>query len=368
MTAPDNLDEICAVMAHARTLAPIVICTGGLGPTRDDLTAEALAKALSLPLIESAEALQQVEQFFALRGREMSPSNRRQARIPEGAEILPNSRGTAPGIAIQDPDSLICCLPGVPHEMRTMFDDHVSPRIEEMQCHTPPIRHIIRVTGMGESVVEDRLTGLDHPGLSIAFRAGRTEHEVKLRFSPDVDTRARSQLVHDVRDRIGPRAYGVDCGDLAQVVGELLIKRSETVATAESCTAGQLSSWIARIPGASAYLIEGAVVYSNEAKIRSCGVDPRIIEDHGAVSEPVAVALARGIRERAETTWGIGITGLAGPGGARPGKPTGTVHISIAGPHSTWHRRYQFHGDRERVTERSTAEALYRLYRAVSPS
>jgi nicotinamide-nucleotide amidase len=250
--------------------------------------------------------------------------------------------------------------------MRAMFKAEVEPRLQRLVGSETPTRHIIRVLGIPESVLEQRLEGLTVPGLEIGFRAGVPSHEVKLRFSSQFPEAQRRELVHDAMRRLGNRAFGVDCGDLAEVVGKKLTARGETVATAESCTAGRLSAWIASIPGASAYLSEGAVVYSNAAKIRYCGVDPELFETDGAVSEAVARALSTGIRVRAGTTWGIGITGLAGPGGERPGKPVGTVHISVAGPDHTWHRRYQFQGDRDRVTRRSTGEALYRLYRELS--
>ena len=212
------------------------------------------------------------------------------------------------------------------------------------------------------------LTDLAHPGLEISFRASVPSHQVKLRFHPSIIQSEREECIAQVRERIGPRAFGVDCGDLASVVGALLRDRDESLALAESCTSGRLASWVTSIPGASAYLMEGAVVYSNEAKIRCCGVSPALTDTHGAVSEPVAVALASGIRERADTTWGVGITGIAGPGGARPGKPVGTVHIAVCGPHTASHRRLQLSGDRSRVIQRSTAEAMYQLYRAICES
>jgi len=364
MTAPDSLEEIRAVFALARELAPVVICTGGLGPTRDDLTAEALARVLDKPLVENAEALSQIEAIFASFQREMAPNNRKQARIPQGLIVLPNSCGTAPGIAEEGESGLLCCLPGVPSEMRAMFLAEVEPRLRKL-IGDAPTRHIIRVLALPESVLEQRLEGLSHPEMEIGFRSGLPSHEVKLRFSPGVPESERLAVIDEARKRIGPRAFGVDCPDLSELVGELLHRRGENLALAESCSGGQLSAWVTSIPGASAWFLEGAVVYSNAAKTRSCGVDPLLIEQFGAVSEPVCRALAEGIRSRAGSDWGVGITGLAGPDGARPGKPIGTVHISVAGPSTRWHRRFQFHGDRSRVTRRSVAEAMYRLYRAL---
>jgi nicotinamide-nucleotide amidase len=366
MTSPDSIDEISSVLALARELAPVVICTGGLGPTRDDLTAEALAGVLDRPLVENSEALAQIEAIFARFKREMAPNNRKQAQIPDGLSVLPNSCGTAPGIAEEGESRLLCCLPGVPHEMKAMFDSEVEPRLRMLLKEAPPVRHIVRVLGLPESVLEQRLEGLTLPGLEIGFRAGVPSHEVKLRFSARVPSSERIEIVNEARRRLGPRAFGVDCGDLAQVVGQLLAEREETLSLAESCTAGQLAAWVASIPGASAWFLEGTVVYSNAAKTRCCSVRPELIEEFGSVSEPVALAMADGVRNRSGSNWAVGITGLAGPSGARPGKPTGTVHISVIGPDTRWHRRYQFHGNRSQVTRRSVAEAMYRLYRAIS--
>ncbi len=366
ITVPDRVEDLVAVLRQAATLAPVVVSTGGLGPTRDDLTAGAVAAAFDLPLHLDAEALAQVEARYAAFGRRMPAVNRRQAELPTGALVLENRWGTAPGFAVDQDDCRLYFLPGVPREMRPMFATHVLPDILERHALRPPLLHTLRVIGLGESSIEERLTGLDWPGLEIGFRTKLPENQVKLAFAPGTSAEDRAAAVAAVRARIGWHAFGVDCGDLAAVVMERLAERGETVATAESCTAGGLAAWLSASPGASRALMGGAVVYSNAEKTRQCGVPEEMLAAHGAVSQPVAEALAAGIRRAVGTTWGIGITGIAGPGGGSDEKPVGTVHFALSGPDGTTHRCDRFPGDRARVQRLAAAAALTLLYRALS--
>jgi nicotinamide-nucleotide amidase len=374
VTVPDRLPDLIAVMQESAALAPLVIGTGGLGPTRDDLTREALAAAFSLPLEEDAVALAQVQARFAKFKRPMAPSNRRQAMVPRGGRILENRWGTAPGLTVEvdaagraagGGRSVLYFMPGVPREMRPMFETWVAPDVVSRFTGERPTLHTVRVVGVGESELESQLAGLVVEGMEIGFRSIFPENHIKLLFRPGVPATARASAVSTVVDRVGWRAFGVDSGDLAAVVGERLVARGETVAVAESCTAGRLCAWLADTPGSSRYLMEGAVCYSNAAKSRTCGVAPGVIDTHGAVSEPVARQLAEGMRARAETPWGIGITGIAGPAGGSRSKPVGTVFISIAGPASTTCRRWQFHGDRDRVRTAAAAAGLSQLLQAL---
>ncbi len=372
-TVPDRLDDLAAVVREAVGLAPLVLGTGGLGPTRDDLTAEAVARAFGLPLREDPAALAAIEATFARWGRPMPPSNRKQARLPEGAAMLPNPLGTAPGFRLERAGRLLAFLPGVPGEMRAMFAASVEPELRVRLRIEAPALHVLRVSGLGESALESRLAGLEVAGLgpadwAIGFHTRLTENLVKLRFRPGLPEPLRRAAVEAVRARIGPRAFCVDGGDLAEETGRRLAERGETLALAESCTAGRLCAWVGGVPGASRYLLEGAVVYSNAAKVRTAGVPAELIAAHGAVSEPVARALAEGIRARAGATWGAGITGIAGPGGGTPAKPVGTVHIAVAGPGGTEHHELHLPGDRARVTALAAAETLYRLFRRLEPA
>ena len=366
VTVPDDLPQLVEVLADAARRAPIVISTGGLGPTRDDLTAEAAAQAFGLPLALDETALSQVVSRYESMGRTMPEINRKQAVLPKGCTVLENRWGTAPGFSVQVGDAHLFFLPGVPREMRKLMTHEVLPRLCEAFPLQAPRRRIVRVIGLGESTIETRLSGLEIPGMQVGFRTKMPENQVKLRFDKDMPQSAIDDAVAQVRARIGWRAFGVDTGDLGEVVGHELSVRGQTVALAESCTAGRLTAWLGETPGASRYLIEGAVVYANAAKTRTCGVPQAMLEAHGAVCEPVARQLAEGIRARADTTWGVGITGIAGPGGGSDEKPVGTVHIAVAGPSGTVHRCMRLPGNRPRVQALTAAAALAMLFRELT--
>lgn len=363
LTVPDRMDDLVEVLRQAATLAPVVVSTGGLGPTRDDLTARAVAEAFDRPVRLDPAAMAQVEARYAAFGRRMPAVNRRQAELPEGAKVWENRWGTAPGFSVDVGPARLYFLPGVPREMRPMFTTHVLPDVLARHALTPPLLHTLRVIGLGESTIEERLQGLDIDGLEIGFRTKMPENQVKLAFAPGTPAAARQAAIAAVRERIGWQVFGVDSGDLAEVLVHLLAERGETIALAESCTAGGLAAWLGSVPGASRVLLGGAVVYSNAEKTRQAGVPEEMLTTQGAVSEPVARALAEGIRDRVQATWAIGITGIAGPGGATPQKPVGTVHYAVAGPEGTTHRCDRFPGDRGRVQRLSAAAALAMLFR-----
>lgn len=366
VTVPDDLEQLVDVLRDAVTRAPLVISTGGLGPTRDDLTAEAVSAAFKRPLALDPGALAQVEARYAAMGRPMPEINRKQAVLPSGAVVHENRWGTAPAFSVEVQGAHLFFLPGVPREMRALMQAEVIPAVHRIFSLRPPRRRIVRVIGLGESTIETRLHDLQVPGMTIGFRTKMPENHVKLRFSPDLSDAEIDAAVDEVRRRIGWRAFGVDCGDLGEVVGHALAAREQTVALAESCTAGAITAWLGKSPGASRYLMESAVVYSNAAKTRTCAVSEAMLEAHGAVSEPVARQLAEGIRARAETTWGVGITGIAGPGGGTTEKPVGTVHIAVAGPDATVHQKLRLPGERHQVQALAAAAALALLFRSVT--
>lgn len=358
ITAPDEQDEIVAVLRQACELGQIVVSTGGLGPTSDDWTARAAAEAFDMPLDENAEALAQVQARYAAWGRPVGPASRKQALIPRGARVLENRWGTAPGFAIDRPGASLWFMPGVPREMKPMFAEVIEPDIRSRFALSPPRLSILRTTGLPESELAERLGSLSAPGLTVGYRAMTGEVQIKLRFGPEISEDQREALLAETRGRLGPSIFGIDSGDLSEVLGGMLAERGETIATAESCTAGRIAQWLASVPGASRYLLEGSVVYSNEAKTRTCQVSPDDLAAYGAVSEPVARQLAEGIRQRAGATWGIGVTGVAGPGGGTPEKPVGTVYVSVAGPGVSEVRRLKLAGDRDRIQALSAAAAL----------
>ncbi|MFT5679543.1 MAG: nicotinamide-nucleotide amidase [Myxococcota bacterium] len=369
LSVPDRLDDLIAVMDEAAGLADVVIGTGGLGPTRDDLTAQAAAAASGVPLALRDEALAQVEARFAAMGRRMADTNRKQAVLPVGSTVLENPNGTAPGFALNHRGCRLYFLPGPPHEMGPMFEALVAPDILVRHHLTPPILVRIGVV-MSESVLEKKLQGLHIEGLepaalSVGFRASLTGNEVKLRLDPSVPEGVREALVTEILARLGDAVVGVGSLDSAAALADQLADRGETLAVAESCTGGALAARLVALPGASRYFLEGATMYSNAAKVRVCGVSPADLETHGAVSEPVARAMAEGIRRVAGSDWGLGITGITGPTGGRPDKPIGTVHLAIAGPDGTTHHHLTHHGDRARIIQRTVTATLMRTLQRV---
>ncbi|MDP2312778.1 MAG: CinA family nicotinamide mononucleotide deamidase-related protein [Pseudomonadota bacterium] len=358
----DVLDDIRDVLGESAARVPVVICTGGLGPTSDDLTSEAAAAAFGQALATNAEALAQVEERYRARKREMPPANRKQAVLPTEATVLENRLGTAPGFRMEIGGAVLYFLPGVPYEMKAMVMEHVIPELRARFALPPRRTVVIRCMGIAESVAAQKMEGFERAGVIVGYRAHMPEVHVKLHLAPELDGAA---LVLEVRERLGNVIFGVDCGPLAEVVGQHLRARGETIATAESCTAGRIAAALGAIPGASDYLLGGAVVYSNAEKVRQCGVDPDLIAAHGAVSEPVARALAEGIRAQVGTTWGLAVTGIAGPSGGSPDKPVGTVHLALAGPSGTTHRKISLPFERERVLTFTVGAALDLLRRTL---
>lgn len=367
-TVGDDLEAIARVLSEAAMRAEEVVCTGGLGPTEDDLTSDAVARAFQVALEHREDAWEQVQAVFARLGRVPPESNRRQARIPLGARMLQNHWGTAPGYCLQVGPSRVWCFPGVPREMRGMMERYLVPDLVDRYRATPGRLVTLRCIGEGESALGQRLQGLAWPGVKVGYRALIPEVQVKLRFEQGFPEGERERIVDQVRGRIGASVFGVDTGAIEEVVGHLLRDRGQTLAVAESCTGGRVASAITRVPGSSAWFLEGVVTYANAAKIRLLGVDPLVLEAHGAVSEPVARAMAEGVRQRAGSTWGLATTGVAGPGGGTPEKPVGTVHVAVAGPQGTEHRRLQVFGDREGIMERSAGSVLDLLRRCLVPS
>ncbi len=358
----DERDAIRDVLQEAASRSAVVICTGGLGPTSDDLTAEAVAEAFGRTLFEDPVALAQIEARYAARRRPMPPVNRKQARMPTGGAVLENHLGTAPGFLVEEQGTLLFFLPGPPFEMQPMLEAHVLPRVRA-RFALPPRRTVtLRCVGLPESVAAERMDGFARPGVTLGYRAALPEVHVKLHVDPEADVEA---LVREARARLGDAVFGVDCGTLAEVVGELLHTRGETVAVAESCTAGRIGAALTAAAGASAYFVGGALVYSNAEKVRQCGVPVEILETHGAVSEATARILAEGIRARTGATWGVAVTGIAGPGGGSTEKPVGTVHLAVASASTTVHRRIHAPFDRKRVMDASVGAALDLLRRAL---
>lgn len=334
----DNVERLKQVIEIAASRVQILIFTGGLGPTPDDLTCETIADFFGVPLIERADIIEDITQKFAERGRVMSPSNRKQALIPQGAEILPNPTGTAPGIIWQPrPNLTILTFPGVPSEMHRMWEETAIPFLKSQGWGQEIIHsRSLKFWGIGESALAEKVSAyLNLPNPTVAPYAGKGE--VRLRISAKAaNTEIAEELIAPIEKQIkeiaGLDYYGSDHQTLAVVVGELLKKAGETVAVAESCTGGGLGQMLTEISGSSEYFWGGVISYDNSVKINLLGVNPTDLEKFGAVSATVAEQMALGVKNRLATTWGLSITGIAGPTGGAETKPVGLVYIGLAGP------------------------------------
>ena len=371
----DRLHDLVATFRDQSERCDLCVCTGGLGPTDDDLTAPAVAEAFGMPQQLDPVALEQVKERFARFGRPMAPVNERQAMLPRGATRLDNDWGTAPGFAFQAGRAWFACMPGVPREMRAMFAERVQPLLHQRFELTPARLVTFRCVGAGESDLQQALGDFGAPGVVVSFRTRLPENHIKLRAGPEVSPEALQRAVTTVLERVGRWVFTVEGapgpvpgfdaegGDHARVVGRLIASRGHTLALAESCTGGRIAAACTAAPGASDWLLEGLVTYANAAKVRLLGVSEADLAEHGAVSEVVARQMAAGVRERAGATWGIGVTGIAGPGGGSPDKPVGTVHVVVDGPGGATHRMLRLPGDRGRIQDLSVAAALELLRR-----
>lgn len=361
-TVGDDFDALCGALAEAAARSDVVVVTGGLGPTTDDLSREVAAKVFGMPLVQDPVALEQIAARYARFGRPMTPGCYLQALRPDRAALIENPWGTAPGFSVDTGKSVVFFLPGVPGEMKKMFAASVNPAVQKRLGLRPRRRHVLRCMGLAESVANERMAGFSWPGVVVGYRAAMPEVHVKLELEPDADGAGPLQ---DAKNRLGKELFGVDCGPLEEVVAALLREQGKTVAVAESCTAGRLAAALTVKSGASAYFMGGALVYSNAEKVRSCGVDPAVLASDGAVSEAVARQLAEGIRRAVGSDLGVAVTGIAGPEGGSAEKPVGTVHIAVASPEKTTHRKLLLPGDRERVMRFSVGAALELLRRCL---
>lgn len=372
VTVADHADEIAEVLREAVRRARVVLISGGLGPTRDDITTAVVASTFGHPLVRDAATIERMRTYFASVGREMSENNAKQADFPAGAEVLPNPLGTAPGFMLAEGDVRIFCTPGVPRELYRMVDDEILPRIERELRRDGVVRaSLLRTFGLGESALDRDLDDLarDDPEVMLGFRTQFPDNllrvVVRSRSAETADRKLRS-VIDEIRARLGPLLVGEGDRHLHQIVGDLLAEKLHTVAVAESCTGGLIASLLTDNPGSSSYLMEGIVAYSNAAKIRDLGVDPAAIEQHGAVSEPVVRQMAEGVRARAGTALGVATTGIAGPDGGTPDKPVGTLWVGLAKEGATFARRYQLMRDRERNKRLAAQIALEWLRRDLS--
>lgn len=363
----DSRERLLSVAQHALFRSDIVIFMGGLGPTEDDLTREAVAEALGVELHRDAEILKKLEQRFAARGYQMTPNNAQQADVIAGATVLPNPNGSAPGQWIsgqyEGRERLIILLPGPPFELKAMFDEQC---VERLRAKLPPAfiaTRVLKVAMMGESLVDSRVAPIykryADVQTTILAGAGDVQFNLFTRAPSMEEAQQRvDKLAGEIEDELEDAVYSTRGESLEQIVGYYLGMRGATLATAESCTGGLLAERITSITGSSRYFVGGAIVYSNELKTKFADVPASLISKHGAVSHQVAAALAEGIRKRCKATFGIGITGVAGPTGGTEEKPVGLVYNALASEQGTQVEERKFPGDRKRVRWFATQLAL----------
>ena len=363
----DDLRRLVAAAQHGLFRSDILIFSGGLGPTEDDLTREAVAEALGVGLRRDPEVLARLEQRFADRGWKMAPNNAKQADVLDGATVLPNPNGTAPGQWLSGQfdgrEHIIVLLPGPPHELKALFESEVR---ERLRAKVPPASlaaRTLKIAMLGESAVDARVAPIykryADVETTILAGAGEIELHFKTRAATlDAAQRRVDEVAGVVEDELDDAVYSRNGESLEQIVGYWLQMRNATVAVAESCTGGLLAERLTSISGSSRYFLGGAVVYSNALKTELAGVPTEMIDRHGAVSREVAAALAEGIRYRCESTLGVGITGVAGPNGGTPEKPVGLVFHAVASDRGTEVVQRNFPGDRKRIRRFASTMAL----------
>lgn len=366
----DRREDLAAVFRSALARSGLIILTGGLGPTEDDINREVIAEVLNRPLGEVPELRQRIQERFARLGRTMPENNLRQALVPAGAIWLENQNGTAPGIWIEHDDRIVLLLPGPPRELEPMFDAQCVPRLARFAGSQKILTRVYKTVGLPESDVDQRIAPIykscENPATTILATPGAIEVHLRARAaSPEEAEAMLSALGDKIELALGDHVFSSKNESLEEVVGMYLVMRQKTVAVAESCTGGLLAERLTRIPGSSNFFLGGVVCYSNELKTKLAGVPAALMETYGAVSKPVAQALAEGIRARTGASLGVGITGIAGPSGGTAEKSVGLVFVALADERGTQVREFHFPGSRERVRHWASQMALEMIRRRI---
>jgi nicotinamide-nucleotide amidase len=372
----DDRAQLASAVRVALDTVGLLVCCGGLGPTDDDVTRSVVAEVLSLPLTEDQSITARIRERFASRRMEMPAINRRQAMVPAGATVLENAHGTAPGLWIEDGDRAVLLLPGPPRELTPMLAAAAADLLRERSPARSLVTVVVRITGRTESHTEEAVQPLyaewamaDVPiSPTILASLGQIELHLTARAaSSDRAAAAAEAAAFQVVEVLGADVYSVDGRRLEEVVGELLVERRWHIALAESCTGGLLTSRLTDVPGSSRYVKSAVVAYANSAKVSLLGVPRALLDEHGAVSEPVAMAMADGARANAGADIGVGVTGIAGPDGGSAHKPVGTVAIAVALPEASHSRTFRFIGGREQVKFQASQAALDMVRRHLAP-
>ena len=367
--AGDDRGELVELFRAALARVDLVVFTGGLGPTDDDVTREVVASTLGRALTEDTAITERMRVRFTARGYKgpMPEINRRQAMVPVGARVIENERGSAPGLWLEKGDAVVLLLPGPPRELKPMLLALVEGPLRARAAGAPLLRRVVRIAGVIESQTDEALQPLyrewaaNTPRVNATILAALGQIELHLWTQAATSDEAAATLdraVQGIGRVMGDNVFSTDGRSMEVVVGDLLVGRGYRIALAESCTGGLLTSRLTDVPGSSRYVERGVIAYANEAKTELLDVDPAVIAAHGAVSEPVAQAMAEGVRSRAGVDVGVGVTGIAGPGGGSAEKPVGTVAIAAVAPSAARSRMYRFHGEREHVKFQASQAAL----------
>ena len=375
LTVADDPNHLSAALQYAMKTAPLVIVTGGLGPTDDDVTRDVVASVFGRPLAVDSQLVEKIRMRFAVRNLVMPESNRRQAEVPHGAIVIKNLKGTAPGLWMEEGSVTVLLLPGPPRELKPMFERVVDERLETRTNGSRVYRRLVRTTGQTESYIDECVKPVYRAWLerdvpiatTVLSSLGQIDVHLSLVSSDyQVANDALNDAVRELQSRLGPLVVSTDGRSLPAVVGELLTDRGARVSVAESCTGGLITSRLTDVAGSSAYVHNGWTAYSDEAKTALLGIDPVLIESHGAVSKSVAEAMAMAARTKLGVDYGVGVTGIAGPDGGSPGKPVGTVYVALAGPDGALKvRQLMLLGDRERIKFQASQAALDLLRHAL---
>lgn len=362
-TVGDNEERLEKVIEQALDRSDLILLTGGTGPTVDDLSKELVAKVLGLKMVLDPASLEKIRQFFSHRGSKMPETEKKEAYFPEGAQILPNDHGTAPGAIIKKNNKTIIILPGPPSEMQPMFNDSVWPVLKSLSAEDETRMNVrlIKVFGLGESDLELKLQDLiggTNPTMTLLAKHSEMHIRLVCRGNEQKAIEILNATEQFIRDRLGDRVFGTDDETIIGLVSESLRKHKRTIATAESCTGGMLGAILTQEPGSSDFFLGGVVSYSNTLKEKFLGVKSQTLENYGAVSLETAQEMAVGIRDNANSDLGVSITGIAGPGGGSQEKPVGLVYIGLATPDGIEANKFQFHGGRDSIRQLSVQAAL----------
>lgn len=359
----DEADTMLDAFKRALSRVDIVLTTGGLGPTNDDITKQVLCDFFQCALIEDAQVLENVRQLFTARGREMQEVHIRQALIPSVSEALDNQMGTAPGIWINQGSKIMASMPGVPYEMKYLMTTHVLPRLIDLYAPSSLYYRTVHLQGIGESWIAERIEDIESElraaGMGLAYLP--SPGLVRLRFSGASTEEIKLKIaayVEEVRRRMPEYVFGEEKEELTEVVGRLLRERKATLSTAESCTGGAVAAEIVSVPGSSDYFMGSVVSYSNQVKMEALGVLPSALENHGAVSREVVEQMALGVKQSIHTDYSLALSGVAGPDGGSEEKPVGTVWIAVAGPRGVHAKCFRFETNRQRNIQRAVLTAL----------